>query len=81
MVFFFFFFLRDKWQILRRQGISSTKGKVLLIREQNLEKKEQIDSEKIDSTHFERQEDFSIASGEVGKGRSRQKWQGPGEGL
>lgn len=78
---FFFFFLRDKWQILRRQGISSTKGKVLLIREQNLEKKEQIDSEKIDSTHFERQEDFSIASGEVGKGQSRQKWQGPGEGL
>lgn len=40
----------------------------MLIREQNLEKKEQIDSEKIDSTHFERQEDFSIASGERKRG-------------
>lgn len=34
-----------------------------------------MSSEKIDSTHFNRREDFSIASGEVGMGPNRQKWQ------
>lgn len=38
-------------------------------------------SGKIDSTHFKRQKDFSIASGEVGMGPNRQKWHSSEEGL
>lgn len=38
-------------------------------------------SGKIDSTHFKRQKDFSIASGEVGRGPNRQKWHSSEDGL
>lgn len=40
-----------------------------------------MSSEKIDSTHFNRREDFSIASGDVGMGPNRQKWHLTEEGL
>lgn len=75
------FLKRRKWLILRSQGTSSTKGKKSLIREQKSWEKEQMASEKIDSTHFKRQEDFSISGGEVEMGPNRQKWHDTERGL
>lgn len=73
--FCLFVCLKGKMADNKEPGTSSTKGRALLTREQKSLEKEQMASEKIDSTHFKRQENISIARGEVGKGPHRQKWQ------
>lgn len=39
-----------------------------------------MSAEKIDRSHLKRWEDFSVASGEVGMGPNRQKWEFTEEG-